>query len=53
MRENQITFRCSRELYELLEKVAKELEATKSTLIRDILERYKFRLEEMFEEPIL
>jgi len=51
--EKQLTIRCSRELYDLLEKVASEIESTKSKLVREILERYKIRLHEFIEEPIL
>jgi len=48
--ENQITVRCTRDLYETLSDAAKHYEIKKSKLIRMILEEYQLRIAEVFRE---
>jgi len=48
--ENQITVRCTRDLYETLSDAAKHYEIKKSKLIRMILEEYQLRISEVFRE---
>ena len=46
---NQISFRCTQDLYGLLELASENMEIKKSELIRLILKQWQMRVESIFE----
>ena len=47
---NQISFRCTQDLYGLLEIASENMEIKKSELIRLILKQWQMRVESIFEQ---